>query len=444
MLSNHVLTTVEETFRAASGRVLATLVGAYQDLELAEEVVQEAFIVALERWRRDGIPDNPAAWITTTARNRAIDRLRRQQTLARKVAQLGQETPTTVPDPADFAPPAEYPDERLELIFTCCHPALAVDAQIALTLRTLGGLTTEEIARAFLTPVPTLAQRLVRAKRKIRDAGIPFQVPPPHLIGERVDAVLTTLYLIFNEGYSAAAGDALIRQSLCNEAIRLARLLVTLLQQNQQHSYQERLQSPGAESATDAAVEAEALGLLALMLLHHARRHARLDAGGQLVTLEEQDRSSWEREEIDEGIAVLDHALLLRQPGPYQIQAAIAALHAEAPAAAATDWTQIAALYGALRRYQNTPVVALNHAVAVAMAEGIEHGLVLLAELEAGGMLATYHLLPAARADLLRRAGRWAEAAAAYRAALALVDNGIERAYLARRLGEVMGQNAKG
>lgn len=439
MLSNHVLTTVEETFRAASGRVLATLISSYRDFELAEEVMQEAFIVALERWRRDGIPENPAAWITTTARNKAIDRLRRDKTLARKLDQLQQEQVLPINDPAALQPVAGYPDERLELIFTCCHPALAHEAQIALTLRTLGGLTTEEIAHAFLTPVPTMAQRLVRAKRKIRDAGIPFQVPPPTLLAERIDAVLATLYLIFNEGYAASAGDAHIRQSLCDEAIRLARLLVTLLQQNRQQSYHVRLQPTSAPTA-DAPVEAEALGLLALMRLHHARRRARLDAQGQLVTLEEQERSCWERDEIVEGIGILDQALFLRHPGPYQIQAAIAALHAEAPTAAETDWAQIAALYRSLRRDHDTPVVALNHAVAVAMAEGIEQGLQLLDGLEAEGALQNYHLLPAARADLLRRAGRWEEAAVVYRAALALVDNEIERAYLARRLAEVTGE----
>ncbi|MCB0120854.1 MAG: hypothetical protein KDE58_01360, partial [Caldilineaceae bacterium] len=380
-------------------------------------------------------------WITTTARNKAIDRLRRNKTLARKVAQLQQDTPTVAADPATLAPPDEYPDERLKLIFTCCHPALAHEAQIALTLRTLGGLTTEEIAHAFLAPVPTMAQRLVRAKRKIRDAGIPFQVPPPALLTERIDAVLATLYLIFNEGYAASAGDAHIRHTLCDEAIRLARLLVSLLQQTRGDSYRARLEARD-ECLDRLPAEAEAFGLLALMLLHHARRHARLDAAGQLVTLEEQERGQWVRTEITEGIALLDHALTLRQPGPYQIQAAIAALHAEAPTAAATDWPQIAALYSSLRRYQDTPVVALNHAVAVAMADGVDKGLLLLAQLAQDKTLQQYHLLPAARADLLRRVGRWSEAADAYRAALALVDNQTERNYLLKRLAEVQANPA--
>lgn len=430
-LAEHTLTTVEQTFRTASGRVLATLIGICKDFELAEEAMQDAFIVALERWRAEGIPDNPAAWITTTARHRLIDRLRRQQTYTRKLAVLQSAYQQNLAGPKELIAPEEYPDERLELIFTCCHPALSFDAQIALTLRTLGGLTTEEIAHAFLTPVSTMAQRLVRAKRKIREAGIPFQAPPPHLFTERLDAVLTTLYLIFNEGYSASAGDALIRHDLCDEAIRLARLL-TMLLQPPSHSAAGTQPQPAATAAT-----AEVLGLLALMLLHHARRGARQDPQGALLTLEEQNRALWNKEEIKEGIAILDQALLLHQPGPYQIQAAISALHAQARTPEGTDWAQIAALYDALARYQASPIVQLNRAVAIAMAQGPTQGLALIDQLGNTGQLDDYHLFHAARADLLRRAGQWSAAAVAYDAAIKLTENQIERAYLERRRQEV-------
>ncbi|MCE7982648.1 MAG: RNA polymerase sigma factor [Caldilinea sp. CFX5] len=426
MLREQIFTTVEQTFRTASGRVLATLIGVCKDFELAEEAMQDAFTIALERWCDEGIPDNPPAWITTTARHRLIDRLRRQQTYARKLAALQEDYQQQPVDTDRVSEPEEYPDERLKLIFTCCHPALAYDAQIALTLRTLGGLTTEAIAHAFLTPVPTMAQRLVRAKRKIRDAGIPFGAPPAQMLTERVDAVLTTLYLIFNEGYSASAGDALLCHDLCNEAIRLSRLLVTLLQ-SATISPQESMQP----------ATAEALGLLALMLLHYARRDARLDAAGALLTLEEQDRTRWRQAEIAEGVALLDQALLFHQPGPYQIQAAISALHAQAPTPEATDWPQIAALYGALTRYQASPIVELNRAVAIAMAQGPPQGLVLLDQLGSTGELDDYHLFHAARADLLRRAGQWQAATDAYKAALAHVSNQIERLYLERRLREM-------
>jgi len=379
------------------------------DWDLAEECAQDAFARALERWPDDGVPTNPGAWLTTVARHRALDRLRRAGVEAAKYEEM-----VVVSGEGSTARSDEIADDRLRLIFTCCHPALTVDAQVALTLRTLAGLTTTEIARAFLVSDETMAKRLVRAKAKIRHAAIPYRVPPGHLLPERTTAVLGVLYLLFNEGYSATHGAQMIRRDLCAEAIRLARLLVELMPD-----------------------EPEARGLLALMLLHDARRAARVDAAGDLVTLDEQDRATWDAGEIAEGLATLESALRQRRTGPYQVQAAIAACHDSAARPEDTDWHEIALLYEELSLLAPSPVVELNRAVAVAMARGPEAGLDLVDQLDAAGTLTGYHLLAATRADLLRRLDRRDEAAAAYREALGLVGGDAERRYLQRRLAEV-------
>jgi RNA polymerase sigma-70 factor (ECF subfamily) len=405
-------------FRRESGRAVAAIARAVRDIDLAEEAVQEAFAVALERWPVEGSPDNPGAWITTTARNRAIDRLRRERRYAGKVAALEGEARRSPDDgPRSGAgrhAMDEYPDDRLALMFACCHPALAREAQVALTLRTLGGLTTREIARAFLEPEPTVAQRLSRAKRKIREAAIPIAVPPPDALRDRIGVVLAALYFVFNEGYLATSAETLTRPDLAAEAIRLGRLVVTLLPD-----------------------EPEALGVLALMLLQDSRRAARTDANGDMVLLADQDRSRWDRVEIEEGVALLGRVLALGRPGPYQVQAAIAAVHAEAPAAEETDWAEIVALYDRLLAMTSSPVVALNRAAAVSMRDGPEAGLRLVDDLASDRQLERYHLLHSARGAMLDRIGDHAGAAEAFRRALDLATNPVDRRFLQRRLDEV-------
>jgi RNA polymerase sigma-70 factor (ECF subfamily) len=408
---------VERVFKQERGRILATLIRILGDIDLGEEALAAALEAALVQWPEEGTPANPRAWLIRAARNKAVDRMRRRALFEDKRAEVEAEAAREREEAGASElddDEVSVADDQLRLIFTCCHPALAVEAQVALTLRTLCGLETEEIARAFLVPAATMAQRLVRAKAKIRQARIPYRVPDAEDLPARVDAVLAVVYLVFNEGYAASSGGALIRRELCAEAIRLGRLLVELLPR-----------------------ESEARALLALMLLTDARRDARVDAAGEMVLLEDQDRARWDQGEIRDGLALVEGALRAGPPGAYALQAAIAGVHARAARAEQTDWREIASLYALLRVVNPSGVVALNHAAAVAMADGPEAGLRLMDALAVDGGLAAYHLLPAARADLLRRLGRFTDAAAAYREALALVGNESDRRFLERRLAQV-------
>ena len=406
---------LDDIYRTESRRVLATLIRVLGDFDLAEDALQEAFAAAVKQWTRDGVPANPRAWLVSAGRFKAIDAIRRRARFDAAQPELVQQIESAATPDND----SDIEDDRLRLIFTCCHPALPIDARVALTLREVCGLTTEEIARAFLTTTPALAQRIVRAKAKIRDARIPYRVPERPDLPGRLDAVLHVVYLVFNEGYSATGGDALLRVDLCEEAIRLGRMVVTLLA---------------------AAPRAEALALLSLMVMHHSRRFARIAVDGGVVLLDQQDRSLWRRDEAEEGVALLHEALRLGAHGRYATQAAIAALHLQASAPSETDWAQIVGLYDRLMALAPSPIVALNRAAALAMAEGAERGLAQIDELASSGALRGYHLLPASRADLLRRLGRFAEAAAAYREALPLTRNDAERRFLEARLGEVSGR----
>jgi RNA polymerase sigma-70 factor (ECF subfamily) len=405
----------EKLHREESGRILATLIGLLGDFDLAEEMLQEAYATALQKWPAEGTPTNPRAWLISTARHKAIDRIRRDRRFETKSEEISRSAQSIVqPGAAVEDDDDMVSDDRLRLIFTCCHPALPIEARVALTLRTVCGVTTEEISRAFLVPVPTMAQRLVRAKSKIRDAGIPYRVPLQEDLRDRLDAVLLVIYLIFNEGYLASSGDALIRREMCTEAIRLGRVLCELLPR-----------------------KAEARALLGLMLLHDSRTDARVSEGGELILLEEQDRSFWRWEQIREGTSLVESALRSGAAGTYAVQGSIAALHANAKTAKQTDWRQIAGLYGVLLQIEPSPVIEVNRAVAVAMSGDLEQGLALLNELQQRRELVEFHLLPAARADLLRRLGRIGEAAEAYQRALGLATNDIERKFLRRRVAEM-------